>query len=632
MRKNVDIRVVMFNNRIYGLTKGQASPTSELGQKTKSTPIGSIDYPIHPLMIALAAEASFVARTVDTQVDHIQGVMERAGFHRGSAFVEVLQNCNIFNDGAHRAFTDRDVRDDRMLVLEHGKPMIFGKNRDKGIRLDGLRPEVVRIGEDGITEADILVHDETSARTRRSTTCSPGSTGRSSRCRSGSSATSRARRTTSWSRRRSEDAVARQGAGRHREAPRLGRDLDRPMSGAGAGAPAGARDARPPGRPPTVAVLADDLIWATRLVGQLTTLGARRSASGPSRRFRPAGRQGIARSAARPGPAAATAVDRPHGARLRRGRRRCERAAAAGLRVLAVGQHDDLAAPAGRPGRRRRARLRVPQALRGWPRDARRPGSASRCRRRARSTCPSHAGPGGTPAMIDRHAPDRSARRPAPRSRGTLRRPTRAGAGRGTGARPRRAARRRRPRPRLPRRLRGHAARAPDDARRAGRRPGHARRPAPRGGAGAAVPGRRPGHGDARDLGGDRGRRRRRSAPAPGGRRAASASRTGCWAMHLLRLQAAHSRRGVRAPRRSSCGTCGSSRTPTRSPCCGRPPRPPTASSTRSPTAGSSGAPRPRSPARSGTGSSTRATIAPSSRSSARAPTRPRRTTRRRTG
>jgi 2-oxoglutarate ferredoxin oxidoreductase subunit beta len=162
MRKNVDIRVVMFNNRIYGLTKGQASPTSELGQKTKSTPIGSIDYPIHPLMIALAAEASFVARTVDTQVDHIQGVVERAGFHRGSAFVEVLQNCNIFNDGAHREFTDRDVREDRMLVLEHGKPMIFGKNRDKGIRLDGLRPEIVTIGEGGITEADILVHDESS--------------------------------------------------------------------------------------------------------------------------------------------------------------------------------------------------------------------------------------------------------------------------------------------------------------------------------------------------------------------------------------------------------------------------------------------------------------------------------------
>ncbi len=162
MRKNADIRVVMFNNRIYGLTKGQASPTSEIGQKTKSTPIGSIDYPIHPLMIALAAEASFVARTVDTKVDHIQATITRAGHHRGSAFVEVLQNCNIFNDGAHRAFTDREVMADRMLFLEHGKPMIFGKNRDQGLRLDGVRPEIVRIGEDGITEADILVHDEAS--------------------------------------------------------------------------------------------------------------------------------------------------------------------------------------------------------------------------------------------------------------------------------------------------------------------------------------------------------------------------------------------------------------------------------------------------------------------------------------
>jgi 2-oxoglutarate ferredoxin oxidoreductase subunit beta len=162
MRKNVDIRVVMFNNRIYGLTKGQASPTSELGQKTKSTPVGSIDYPIQPLMIALAAEASFVARTVDTQVDHIQKVMEQAGYHRGSAFVEVLQNCNVFNDGAHRDFADREVRDDRILYLEHGKPLIFGKNRNMGLRFAGLRPEIVTLGEDGVTEADILVHDEMS--------------------------------------------------------------------------------------------------------------------------------------------------------------------------------------------------------------------------------------------------------------------------------------------------------------------------------------------------------------------------------------------------------------------------------------------------------------------------------------
>ena len=112
-----------------------------------------------PLTIALAAEATFVARTVDTHTEHLQGTLEAGGRHRGASYIEVLQNCNIFNDGAWRDFTDRDVRDDRMLVLEHGKPMVFGKERDKGIRLRGLHPEVVTIGEDGVTEADLLVHD-----------------------------------------------------------------------------------------------------------------------------------------------------------------------------------------------------------------------------------------------------------------------------------------------------------------------------------------------------------------------------------------------------------------------------------------------------------------------------------------
>jgi 2-oxoglutarate ferredoxin oxidoreductase subunit beta len=160
MRRNVDINMIMFNNRIYGLTKGQASPTSEFGKRTKSTPAGTVDTPIQPLTIALAAEASFVARSVDTHTEHLQGILERTGRHAGSAFVEVLQNCNIFNDGAWRDFTDREVREDRMLFLEHGKPMIFGKDRDKGIRLVGLHPEVVTIGQNGITEADLLVHDE----------------------------------------------------------------------------------------------------------------------------------------------------------------------------------------------------------------------------------------------------------------------------------------------------------------------------------------------------------------------------------------------------------------------------------------------------------------------------------------
>jgi 2-oxoglutarate ferredoxin oxidoreductase subunit beta len=160
MRRNVDVKLVMFNNRIYGLTKGQASPTSEFGKRTKSTPDGTVDQPVVPLSVALTAEATFVARTVDTYTEHIQEVLEAAGWHRGSAFVEVLQNCNIFNDGAWRSFTDREVRDDRMLKLRHGQPMVFGKAADKGIRLVGLKPEVVELGDEyGI--ADLLVHDET---------------------------------------------------------------------------------------------------------------------------------------------------------------------------------------------------------------------------------------------------------------------------------------------------------------------------------------------------------------------------------------------------------------------------------------------------------------------------------------
>ncbi|MPZ23568.1 MAG: 2-oxoacid:ferredoxin oxidoreductase subunit beta [Dehalococcoidia bacterium] len=159
LRRNVDIKIVMFNNRIYGLTKGQYSPTSEMGKRTKSSPVGSIDTPLSPLSVALAAEATFVARSVDTDVYHLQETLEKAGRHKGSAFVEVLQNCNIFNDGAYRAFTDREVRDDRMLVLKHGEPMVFGKDRDRGIRFNGMTPEVVQLGN-GVTEADLLVHDE----------------------------------------------------------------------------------------------------------------------------------------------------------------------------------------------------------------------------------------------------------------------------------------------------------------------------------------------------------------------------------------------------------------------------------------------------------------------------------------
>ncbi len=161
MRRNVDMKMIMFNNRIYGLTKGQASPTSPIGKKTKSTPLGTIETPIIPLNLVAAAEASFIARSVDTHSEHLQEMMHRAGEHSGAAFLEVLQNCNIFNDGAWRDFTDKSVKEDRMLVLKHGEPMIFGAEKNKGIRLNGLRPEVVTIGENGITLADLWVHDET---------------------------------------------------------------------------------------------------------------------------------------------------------------------------------------------------------------------------------------------------------------------------------------------------------------------------------------------------------------------------------------------------------------------------------------------------------------------------------------
>ncbi len=159
IRRNLDVNIVLFNNRIYGLTKGQYSPTSPLGKKTKSTPFGSIDNPLHPLSIAIGCEATFVARSIDVNIKHLEQMLQRAAEHRGTAFVEVYQNCNVFNDGAWAYATDRAVKTDNVIELEHGKPLIFGKNREKGIRLNGLDPEVVDLGK-GITEDDLLFHDE----------------------------------------------------------------------------------------------------------------------------------------------------------------------------------------------------------------------------------------------------------------------------------------------------------------------------------------------------------------------------------------------------------------------------------------------------------------------------------------
>jgi 2-oxoglutarate ferredoxin oxidoreductase subunit beta len=158
LRRNVDVQILLFNNRIYGLTKGQYSPTSEIGKKTKSTPYGSVDHPFMPLAFALGCDASFVARSVDIFTKDQRDVMRAAYEHRGSALVEIYQNCNIFNDGAWDALVDKTIREERCLFLQNGKPMVFAGGK-KGIRLRGYRPEVIELG-DGLGPDDCLVHDE----------------------------------------------------------------------------------------------------------------------------------------------------------------------------------------------------------------------------------------------------------------------------------------------------------------------------------------------------------------------------------------------------------------------------------------------------------------------------------------
>ncbi|MFT5526502.1 MAG: 2-oxoglutarate ferredoxin oxidoreductase subunit beta, partial [Pirellulaceae bacterium] len=159
IRRNLDVNIILFNNKIYGLTKGQYSPTSEAGKVTKSTPMGSIDNPLNPLSLAIGCEASFVARSIDTNIKHLEQTLLRAAEHRGTSFVEVYQNCNIFNDGAWEYASNKATKEETTVQLEHGKPLIFGKNRDKGIRLNVMQPEVVELGK-GISEDDLLFHDE----------------------------------------------------------------------------------------------------------------------------------------------------------------------------------------------------------------------------------------------------------------------------------------------------------------------------------------------------------------------------------------------------------------------------------------------------------------------------------------
>ena len=159
LRRNVNVNILLFNNRIYGLTKGQYSPTSETGKKSPSTPMGSIDLPLTPLSIALAAEASFVARCVDVD-KNLGEVLQHAAAHRGSAFVEIYQDCNVFNHFAFKHATDKDTKEDNLIRLEHGKPLIFGKERDKGIRMTGdHKLEIVELGN-AYKQDDLIFHDE----------------------------------------------------------------------------------------------------------------------------------------------------------------------------------------------------------------------------------------------------------------------------------------------------------------------------------------------------------------------------------------------------------------------------------------------------------------------------------------
>jgi 2-oxoglutarate ferredoxin oxidoreductase subunit beta len=159
LRRNLDINILLFNNQIYGLTKGQYSPTSEIKKITKSTPFGSIDHPFNPAALAMGADGSFVARTMDRDPKHLQTMLTRSHHHKGTSFLEIYQNCNIFNDGAFEIFTEKGTKPEEVLFLEQGKPLIFGATQNKGIKLDGFRPVVVEIGN-GVSADDLWVHDE----------------------------------------------------------------------------------------------------------------------------------------------------------------------------------------------------------------------------------------------------------------------------------------------------------------------------------------------------------------------------------------------------------------------------------------------------------------------------------------
>ena len=159
MRRNFDINVLLFNNRIYGLTKGQYSPTSEQGKQTKSTPLGSLETPFNPISLALASGATFVARSLDRDPNHLRSIIKSAFEHKGTSFIEIYQDCHIFNKGAFLQYTDRTTKSENTVLLEHGEPLVFGKEREKGIRLNGFHPEVVTTTNGNCTGDDLIVHD-----------------------------------------------------------------------------------------------------------------------------------------------------------------------------------------------------------------------------------------------------------------------------------------------------------------------------------------------------------------------------------------------------------------------------------------------------------------------------------------
>ena len=159
-RRNFSVNVVLFNNQIYGLTKGQYSPTSEENKRTASSPFGSIDHPVNPIAVALGAEATFVSRSMDRDPKHLKEMLARAEAHKGTAFVEIYQNCNIFNDGAFFSFTEKNSKPETTIFLEHGKPLLFGAENQWGVRLDGFTPRVVNMTDGKWSIDDLWVHDE----------------------------------------------------------------------------------------------------------------------------------------------------------------------------------------------------------------------------------------------------------------------------------------------------------------------------------------------------------------------------------------------------------------------------------------------------------------------------------------